>query len=197
MAWWDGRDTYNAYFIPMSTWYRNILDDLARTYPDRVRDPVLIVRVGEQRLYLFERGLPMQHYPVSTSRFGVGNQDGSLRTPLGVHQVRRRIGDQVPPGTIFRGRRNTGEVARILNGPGGRSLEDNITSRILWLDGLEEGVNRGDGIDSFQRFIYIHGTDEEGRIGQPASDGCVRMTNTDVIELFDRVPQGTLVVIVE
>lgn len=196
-GWWDEETEHCYHSPPMSTWYRIILDELASRYPDFRHDPVVIVRVGEQRLYLFERGIPMQHYPVSTSRFGVGNVDGSLQTPLGVHQVRRRIGDQVPPGTIFRGRRNTGEQAHILTDPEERSVDDNITSRILWLDGLEPGVNRGEGVDSFQRFIYIHGTDEEGRIGQPASDGCVRMKNADVIDLFDRVPENTLVMIVE
>ncbi|WP_139349966.1 L,D-transpeptidase [Thioalkalivibrio denitrificans] len=181
----------------MSTWYRKVLYDVNTTWPDKPRDPLLVVRVGEQRLYLFKGGLPMKDYPVSTSRFGVGNEDGSFKTPLGVHQVRRRIGEEAPMGTIFRGRRNTGEVARILTGNGERSPDDNITSRILWLDGLEEGVNRGGDVDSFQRFIYIHGTDEEGLIGTPVSEGCVRMTNRDVIELFDQVPEGTLVMIVE
>jgi hypothetical protein len=182
---------------PMSTWYSKILYDVATTWPDKPRDPLLVVRVGKQRLYLFKGGLPMKDYPVSTSRFGVGSVDGSLQTPLGAHQVRRRIGADVPMGTIFRGRRNTGEMARILTGPEDRSIDDNITSRILWLDGLEEGVNRGGEVDSFRRFIYIHGTDEEGLVGRPASEGCVRMTNRDVIELFDQVPEGTLVMIVD
>lgn len=193
----EHRDAYASQWIPMSTWYRNILDDLARSYPDRVRDPLVIVRVGEQRLYLFEHGLPMRDYPVSTSRYGVGSEDGSLKTPPGVHKVRRRIGEHVPPGTIFRGRRDTGEQAHILTGADERSPNDNITSRILWLEGLENGVNRGEGIDSFERFIYIHGTDEEGRIGRPASEGCVRMTNADVIDLFERLQEDALVVIVE
>ncbi|WP_049764717.1 L,D-transpeptidase [Thioalkalivibrio sulfidiphilus] len=181
---------------PVTTWYGEIRDRLARDYPDRALDPLIVVRIGEQRLYLIRHGVPFLDYPVSTSRYGIGNRDGSLKTPLGVHQVRRRIGEDAPLGTIFRGRANTGRIANILTTPE-TSPEDNITSRILWLDGLEEGVNRGGEVDSFQRFIYIHGTDEEGLIGQPASDGCVRMTNAAVIELFDQVPLGTLVVIVE
>jgi len=181
---------------PMTTWYGEIRDAVARNHPDRPLDPMIIVRIGEQRLYYIKHGVPFHDYPVSTSRHGIGNQDGSLKTPLGVHQVRRRIGADVPLGTVFKGRSNTGRIANILTTPE-TSPEDNITSRILWLDGLEEGVNRGGEVDSFQRFIYIHGTDEEGLIGQPASDGCVRMTNASVIELFEQVPVGTLVVIVE
>ncbi|ACL72346.1 ErfK/YbiS/YcfS/YnhG family protein [Thioalkalivibrio sulfidiphilus HL-EbGr7] len=195
-AWWDESMDECPPVPPVTTWYGEIRDRLARDYPDRALDPLIVVRIGEQRLYLIRHGVPFLDYPVSTSRYGIGNRDGSLKTPLGVHQVRRRIGEDAPLGTIFRGRANTGRIANILTTPE-TSPEDNITSRILWLDGLEEGVNRGGEVDSFQRFIYIHGTDEEGLIGQPASDGCVRMTNAAVIELFDQVPLGTLVVIVE
>jgi hypothetical protein len=195
--WWQDEEGIDRDFTrPMSTWYRSVLDDLVVRWPDKTGDPLLVVRVAQQRLYLFQAGVPMKDYPVSTSRHGIGNRDDSLQTPLGVHQVRRKIGTDAPFGTIFRGRRDTGRIAEILTSPD-TSPEDNITSRILWLDGMEEGVNWGEGIDSFQRFIYIHGTDEEGLIGRPASDGCVRMHNRDVIELFDRLPLGTLVVIVE
>lgn len=193
---WDEEGEQGVPSRPMTTWYRAIMDDVARSFPGRELDPMVIIRVGEQRLYLIRHGIPFQHYPVSTSRHGTGNRDGSFRTPLGVHQVRRKIGADAPPGTVFRGRRSTGEIARILTN-GERSPDDNITSRILWLDGLEQGVNRGEDVDSFQRFIYIHGTDEEGLVGRPASDGCVRMTNQGVIDLFDEVPERTVVVIVD
>jgi hypothetical protein len=193
---WDEEGEEGVPSKPMTSWYRAIMNDVARSFPGRELDPMVIIRVAEQRLYLIRHGILFQHYPVSTSRHGTGNRDGSFRTPLGVHQVRRKIGAGAPLGTVFRGRRDTGEIARILTN-GERSPDDNITSRILWLDGLEKGVNRGEDVDSFQRFIYIHGTDEEGLVGRPASDGCVRMTNQAVVDLFEQVPERTVVVIVD
>ncbi|WP_019624176.1 L,D-transpeptidase [Thioalkalivibrio thiocyanoxidans] len=157
--------------------------------------PVVVVRVDQQRLYVWDDGKVTDVFDVSTSERGIGNQDGTYKTPLGLHRIAERFGDGVAPGTVFRARANTGEIAEILTGEGERSRRDNITSRILWLEGLEPGLNRGGNIDSHQRYIYIHGTDEEGRIGQPASEGCVRMRNAEVIELFPRLPTGTLVVI--
>ena len=156
--------------------------------------PLVVISVSAQRMMLLENGLPVAGWPVSTSRHGTGSKQDSYQTPLGVHRVAEKIGDGAPPGTWFVARQNTGRVATILQTPE-RSEEDYVTSRILWLDGLEAGVNRGPGVDSHQRYIYIHGTDEEGLIGQPASEGCIRMRNHDVIELFDRIPAGTLVLI--
>ncbi|WP_081616576.1 MULTISPECIES: L,D-transpeptidase [unclassified Thioalkalivibrio] len=157
--------------------------------------PTVVVRVDQQRLYVWEGGKVTDVFDVSTSERGIGNQDGTYKTPLGLHRIAERFGDGAAPGTVFRARANTGEIAEILTGEGERSRRDNITSRILWLEGLEPGLNRGGSIDSYQRYIYIHGTDEEGRIGEPASEGCVRMRNDEVIELFPRLPVGTLVVI--
>lgn len=131
-------------------------------------------------------------YDVSTSRYGVGSLEGSQRTPLGLHRVSEKIGDGAPPMAVFVDRKPTGRVARpnLKPTPTG---EDLITSRVLWLEGLEPGRNRGGSVDSHDRFIYIHGTADEGLIGSPASHGCVRMRNVDVIELYDRVPPGTRV----
>ncbi|ANB03826.1 L,D-transpeptidase [Ectothiorhodospira sp. BSL-9] len=179
----------------MSPWYQPVLKRLQSDFPEFfVADPVAVVRIDEQRLYLIRQGQIQREYPISTSRHGIGNQDGSFRTPLGVHRIHSKFGDGAPKGTVFRARENTGKVAPIVTVPE-RTPGDFITTRILWLEGLEDGVNRGEGIDSFSRYIYIHGTDEEGLIGQPASEGCVRMTNADVIELFETMPEGTLVVI--
>lgn len=157
----------------------------------------LVVDVPGQQLYLFESGELVGHFPVSTAERGTGNQEGSLQTPLGLHRVDEKIGADAPRGMIFRGRRPTGELAEILTGPDERAARDDVTTRILWLEGLEPGVNQGGQVDSKQRYIYIHGTPEEGRIGQPASHGCVRMTNADVITLFDRVREGALVDIIK
>jgi hypothetical protein len=157
--------------------------------------PVVVVRIDQQRLYLWEAGRVSAVYPVSTAARGVGNREGSLQTPLGLHRVAHKIGEGAALGTIFRGRIATGEIAPILSAPEATSHCDHVTSRILWLEGLEPGHNQGGTVDSFARYIYIHGTAEEGRIGTPASHGCVRMRNQDVIDLFARVPVHTPVVI--
>lgn len=164
---------------------------------DEAGDQALVVDVPGQRLYLYESGELVGSFPVSTAERGTGNREGSMKTPLGLHRVDEKIGAGAPRGMIFRGRRPTGELAEILTGPDQRAAHDDVTSRILWLEGLEPGVNRGGEVDSRQRYIYIHGTPEEGRIGQPASHGCVRMTNADVITLFDRVREGALVDIID
>ena len=150
------------------------------------------VDISEQQLYLichYGDHQEQQIYPVSTSKYGIGNQAGSGKTPLGQHYIKQKIGDGAPIGTIFKARRNTGRIAKI-NAP---NTGDLVTTRIMWLKGLEVGKNLGKGIDSYKRYIYIHGTAEENKIGQPASHGCVRMYNQDVIDLFDRIPQGTQV----
>lgn len=157
----------------------------------------IVVDVGDQRLYLFVEGRLRAVYPVSTAERGTGNREGSLQTPLGLHRVDEKIGANAPMGMIFRGRQPTGELAELLTGPDERAARDDVTTRILWLQGLEPGVNQGGDVDSKQRYIYIHGTPEEGRIGRPASHGCVRMINTDVVALFDRVEEGALVDIIE
>src|SRR5262249_23136784 len=142
------------------------------------------VSIGDQRLTLKENERPIRTYPVSTSRFGIGTEEGSLKTPTGRFRVARKIGAETPSGTIFVGRVPL-EADKVPP-----STEDLVMSRILWLDGLDEhNANTRD------RFIYIHGTRHEDKIGKAASHGCVRMRNADVIELFELVGEGTPVVI--
>lgn len=152
----------------------------------------VVVDISEQTLFLYDGVALLKSYPTSTSKFGIGNRQGSFQTPLGLHRVRKKIGGGAPWATIFKNRVNTGQIATIERGRRSAS-EDFVTSRILWLEGLEPGKNRGKRIDSFKRFIYIHGTASEGLIGQPASNGCVRLTNKDVIDLYERVPEGATV----
>lgn len=154
-----------------------------------------VVDVSLQSLTVLRGNRPVARYPISTAARGIGNREASYRTPLGRHRVHRKIGADAPVGTVFRSRVNTHTVAPILTEPVDVE-EDLILTRILWLDGLEPGLNKGPGIDSRERFIYIHGTNEEGLIGTPASHGCVRMRNRDVVALFDLLPEGAEVEIV-
>jgi lipoprotein-anchoring transpeptidase ErfK/SrfK len=142
------------------------------------------VSIRDQQLTLKENERPIRTYPVSTSRFGIGTELGSLKTPIGRFRVGEKIGDDMPGGTIF--------VGRVPVDPGEAAppTEDLVMSRILWLDGLD-----GHNANTRDRFVYIHGTKHEDKIGTAASHGCVRMRNADVIELFEMVDEGTPVVI--
>ena len=156
--------------------------------------PYIKVSDRQQKLFLVKTGKILQEYPISTSRYGIGSEAGSNKTPQGKHKIIKKIGDGAPVGTIFRSRLNTGKIATIYTDT--TDLEqDDVTTRILRLTGLEKGINQGGNVDSFQRYIYIHGTPEEGLIGRPASHGCIRMRNADVIQLFNTVEEGTLVII--
>lgn len=135
---------------------------------------------------------PIQYYSISTSRYGLGQKEGSLQTPLGIHKIAQKIGDHEPLGCVFKDQIATKELCRPDEYEGG---SDVITSRILRLQGLQPGLNQGGDVDSFQRYIYIHGTADEAHIGQPASIGCIRMKNSDVMALYDRVEPGDLVII--
>ncbi len=163
-------------------------------FPQCHHHPVCIISVRDQVMKLVEDDQIVQTYPVSTSRYGTGAEVDSFKTPTGAHRIAERIGDGVPLHTIFRARVAQPEIAEVEMRPH-RTKEDCITTRILWLDGLEPGRNQGGDVDSKERFIYIHGTHEEGLLGQAASVGCIRMSATDVAELFDRVQVGTLVLI--
>ncbi len=134
---------------------------------------------------LVEKGVPLAVYPVSTSKFGLGDDPGSRATPLGELEVARKIGGGAPLGAVFKSRRPTGEVLAP-DAPG----RDPVVTRILWLRGLDAGNGH-----AFDRYIYIHGTPEERRIGQPASFGCVRMRSRDVSALYDVVGTGAKVII--
>jgi lipoprotein-anchoring transpeptidase ErfK/SrfK len=146
----------------------------------------IIVSVKEQKLLLLTDGKPEASYPVSTSKFGIGDSFGSFATPLGKFLVRMKIGSGLPLGSVFKSRRPTGEILRP-NAPG----RDPIVTRILWLDGTEPG-NR----NAFNRGIYIHGTPQEKLLGRPASYGCIRMRSADVAVLCDRVATGATVRII-
>ncbi|MCG8591678.1 MAG: L,D-transpeptidase [Proteobacteria bacterium] len=154
------------------------------------------VDLATQTLTLLENDRELVSYPVSTATKGPGESEGSEQTPRGAHEIRAKIGDGAPERAVFAGRRPTGEIctdALAASAP----ERDWILTRILWLRGLERGRNRGGDVDSMRRYIYIHGTPEEDAIGTPASHGCIRMRNADVLDLFDRVPVGTRVDIVE
>ncbi|MBA2490494.1 MAG: L,D-transpeptidase [Gammaproteobacteria bacterium] len=164
--------------------------------PSSAHKVLAVVSLAKQTLSLYRDGNLIKTYPVSTSKYGAGNRDGSHRTPLGVHSIKEKIGGDAPFGTIFKGRKNTHQVAQIVSDQT-KTMDDFITSRILWLEGQEPGINRGEDIDSYARYIYIHGTHEEALIGQPVSIGCIRMRNRDVVELYDWMREGDLVMIVE
>src|SRR5881275_92879 len=147
----------------------------------------IVVSTREQKLALLDRGNVMAIYPVSTSKFGLGDWPGSRFTPLGQLQVAEKIGANAPPGSVFKDRRRTGEIVQA-NSPG----RDPIVTRILWLRGLE-----AQNANAFGRDIYIHGTPEEWKIGSPASYGCIRMRSGDIIQLYNVVGIGAEVSIVD
>ena len=155
------------------------------------------VSIADQTLTLFDdNDAVVKRYSVSTAAKGAGEQMGSYQTPRGRHRIRARIGDGLPLGAVLRGRRPTGEICTpelMAAQPG----KDWILTRILWLCGEEPGFNRGGEVDTMRRYVYIHGTPEDTELGVPGSHGCIRMRNTELVELFDRVPVGTPVLIRE
>ena len=152
------------------------------------------IDISKQRLFLLENSVITSSYPISSSKYGEGSKQNSFKTPLGHHVIKKKIGNDAPKNTIFISRINTKRQADIIHKEES-SDDDYVTTRIMWLDGQEDGINKGKGVDSYNRYIYIHGTHEEGLIGQKASHGCIRMFNSDVIELFNKVNKGTKVYI--
>jgi hypothetical protein len=152
---------------------------------------ILVVSINGQTMRFFEAGQLRTIYAVSTSKRQPSNIKGSLGTPCGLHRIDEKIGAGSPPGIVFKSRRSTGYHFSEYNDPDG--AECLVTSRILWLRGLEPGVNAGAEVDSHDRYIYIHGTNREDRIGTPQSAGCVVMRNLEVIELFEQVRTGDMV----
>lgn len=146
----------------------------------------IVISVRDQKLMLLQNDSRVAVYPVSTSKYGLGDFWGRMTTPLGYLQVAQKIGDNAPLGAVFHNRRFTGEVLRP-NAPG----RDPITTRIIWLRGLE-----AKNAHAFSRCIYIHGTNEERYVGRPASYGCIRMKSGDVAALYRQIPLGTIVEIV-
>jgi len=153
---------------------------------------LLVADISLQRIGLLEAGKLVAEFPISSALAGLGSEKGSLRTPLGWHRIQARIGAGAAPGTIFQERVDSGRVWG-----GEETQEDLILTRILTLEGLEEGFNRGPGLDSLERCIYIHGTNREAQIGTPVSHGCLRLSNVDVRALFDLVREGEPLLVVE
>lgn len=162
----------------------------------RASTAFLEISLTLQRLRLFDQEVVVASYPVSTACNGAGERQGSGCTPRGWHIVRARIGSGCPCGTVFVGRRSTGEIysAALARAHPGR---DWILTRILWLGGAEPGRNRYGEVDTLRRYIYIHGTPDSEPMGQPMSHGCIRMRNDDLIDMFERVSVGMRVLIRE
>lgn len=155
------------------------------------------IDIAKQALELFDdAGELLRRYSVSTAKNGAGEQQGSYRTPRGRHVIRAKIGAGAAPNTVFVRRRPTGEVwsPELATAHPGR---DWILTRILWLSGKEVGRNRLGEVDTMRRYIYLHGSPDSVEMGAPGSIGCVRMRNSDIVELFDLVPCYTPVEIVE
>ena len=148
------------------------------------------ISINDQRLYLInDEGDILKSYPISSSRYGTGNQARSYKTPLGKHWIHSKIGDKAVLGQVFKYGKAINRIIPYLKD----GSEDLITTRILRLEGLENGINKGPNIDSFARAIYIHGTPYEDQIGSKASKGCIRLKNKDMIELYDLVSSKTIV----
>jgi len=171
---------------------REVADQLSGNPALADERPIIYIDSVLQRLYQFDiEGENLCSYPISTAANGMGNRLDSFKTPLGTHRIRQKVGGGETRGMIFVAREPIGEIVRSLD----NRDKDEITSRILWLDGLQEGINKGGVHDTYSRYIYIHGTSDEKRIGEPVSAGCIRMKNDDVIELFDEVLVDDIVVI--
>ncbi|MCF7669617.1 MAG: L,D-transpeptidase [Verrucomicrobia bacterium] len=158
---------------------------------------LLIAHPSIQRLDIFLGRIPrsslttgsyafLERFIVSTSRFGPGQKKGSNSTPLGLHRIKRKIGAGHPIGTTFKGRKPTGFTWQ-------GQPDAPIAHRIMWLEGVQSGLNAGGDIDTYSRYIYIHGVGNETTLGRPASRGCIHMAAADIIPLYDRLPTGTLV----
>ena len=172
---------------------QSLIDSAKNYLSSKKIDNLVLVSLKDQKLYLIKNDLIYKTYLISSSKYGIGNKSGSNKTPIGLHKI-KKIGDNTPIFGRMVGRKYYGNIAKIYYDKT-QSNTDDITSRILWLEGMEKGINKGSGIDSFKRYIYIHGTSEEGRIGYPYSNGCIRMLNKDVINLYNNVEVGTLVLI--
>jgi Uncharacterized protein conserved in bacteria len=144
---------------------------------------LVVVDVAAQKAFLYSKSGLAATYPVSTSKFGIGSDAGSNKTPLGWHKVTERFGDGKAAGTSFTSRRPDGEILPPSDWRSSKQ-KDYVLSRVLWLAGLEPGLNSGAQIDSHARCIYLHGTNQEHLLGQPASHGCIRFSNADIMELF-------------
>ena len=152
---------------------------------------MIFINTSEQKLYFLEENTVKCDFKISTALKGLGCKLNSNKTPIGLHTVISKIGDGLPPGTLFKNRISTNKL--INENP--NDNKDYITSRIIRIGGLEEGINKGGDVDTFQRFIYIHGTPHIDKLGHPESHGCIRMSDNDVISLFNLINYKSLVLI--
>ncbi len=155
------------------------------------------INVTQQQLKLLdEDGKLIQQYPVSTSKYGTGSENGSEKTPLGLHRIKDKLGGAMPVNEVYINRVPHGSLEECQQ-RGDNLPDDVIMSRILWLEGMEPGRNQGGYVDTYQRYIYIHGSNHEDSIGTPESIGCIRMRNQDVVDLYRLVEVGSEVLIEE
>jgi lipoprotein-anchoring transpeptidase ErfK/SrfK len=152
---------------------------------------ILTVNISPQTVSLFEDSRFLKKMPASTSRFGIGEIKDSNCTPRGLHRIAEKIGGGEPAGTVFKSRQVIGHTSQP------EYANAKITTRIMWLEGLEPGFNQGGNVDTHERYIYIHGTGDQASIGEPASHGCIHLADVDLIALFGLLPSGTLVWIAE
>ena len=181
-------------FISISTFAQDAIIKKAESYLAEDFQELVFISIKKQKLYHIKNNKIVNKYIISSSKYGVGNQEGSNKTPLGLHKIKEKHGEKTPINGRMIGRIFYGNIAEIYTDKT-ESKTDDITTRILWLEGLEKGKNLGPGIDSYERYIYIHGTSEEGKLGEPASNGCIRMKNKDIFDLYKRLEVGTLVLI--
>ncbi len=154
---------------------------------------MLIVSIARQELFLFADDKLARRFTISTSSKPPSCLENSFGTPTGLHRIAEKLGDGEPLGTVFKGRKSVGQAYRQLSPD--EQQPNLVTTRILWLTGLEPGRNQGPGHDSYQRYIYIHGTNHEDKLGKPASGGCIQLANREMIELYDQTAPGDLVYI--
>ncbi len=170
------------------------LNQISSAQRFKLTDRILVVRIKSATMQYFVKTKLVKSYVISTSRKPPSNVKNSLGTPRGFHEIAERIGAGQPPGMVFKSRVPTG---RHFNEFPDNETSNLITSRILWLRGLEPGVNLGGDVDTYERYVYIHGTQQEERLGEPISAGCVLMRNADIVELYEQVRVGDLVWIVD
>ena len=184
-------------FISFSSVAQNSIIERVNNYQNSrnsFADEVIYVSIKQQKLYHIKNDSILKEYIISSSAYGIGSESGSNKTPIGMHRIKEKHGDKTPVNGRMIGRVFYGNIASIYTDET-KSETDDVTSRIFWLEGVEKGKNKGKGIDSYKRYIYIHGTSEEGRLGKPASHGCIRMKNKEVIDLYKLIEVGTLVLI--
>lgn len=175
-------------FDSMMESYKFYIEETGRLKLERT-DVVLVASIPRQMMYLYKGGEAVKAYVISTSKLPPSCKENSLGTPWGMHQVSEVIGSGQPEGTVFKGRKSTG--ACYWEFPSEDQLANLITSRILRLTGLEEEVNLGGEVDTFARYVYIHGTNHEEKLGSPASSGCIQVSNACAVELAGLVPTGS------